>query len=811
MILYSSHCLPILLFLILSTFLGMKENFWEMGDTGPCGPCTEIHYDRIGGRDASKLVNMDDPMVIEVCNLVFMQFNREPGGHLKPLPFCHVDTGMGLERMTSILQNKLSNYDTDLFDPFFREIQRLTGAPAYSGKLGKDDPNNIDMAYRVVADHIRTLTFAITDGAVPGNEGRNYVLRRILRRAVRYGREVLKGGSGFFSQLVKVVVDSMGEAFPELQAHYERVSKVIQSEERTFERTLDKGIEHFNRAVERLNNNNNNNSSNNNKVISGEDAFTLYDTYGFPVDLTQLMAAERGLSIDMVQYEQLMQQTRERSRLAQQTDLDLSMNLDANATSQLNKESIPPTDDSPKYITDETTAKIQAIWDGKLFVQTYQNLDSSNNNSNKVIGLIFDRTPFYSEGGGQIFDTGRITDESGVQFNVENVQSYAGYVLHVGRLLGDGQLRVGSEYRLHIDVHRRQPIMSNHTSTHILNFALRKVLGTHVDQKGSLVDAEKLRFDFSHDSALTPEEVLAVEKICSDIIQKNLPVHRGTVKLEVAKKINGLRAVFGETYPDPVTVVAIGIPVEDLVATPEREEWANYSIELCGGTHLKKTEEAIHFLVVSEAGIAKGVRRLIAYTGAMAQQTHERGLTFHRRVQDAKAKKDEELSKEISALKLELDTLALPASIKPLIQKEIDSLVSSKLAGKKNLLQNAMAHVDKLAQQQPLPPLIIDEIQAADDRKILSNAIQFLKEKCPETPAMLFSKDAKKIYIIANVPKTKIAQGLDAGAWAREVAAVCGGKGGGKPESAQASGDDVGKLEEAMKRALTFASEKLKL
>jgi len=326
------------------------------------------------------------------------------------------------------------------------------------------------------------------------------------------------------------------------------------------------------------------------------------------------------------------------------------------------------------------------------------------------------------------------------------------------------------------------------------------------------VDAEKLRFDISHDSPLSQDEILAVEKICSDIIQQDLNVYRQSVRLEVAKRINGLRAVFGETYPDPVTIVSIGVSVEDLVATPDKPDWNNYSIELCGGTHITKTSEAKHFVVVSENGIAKGVRRLIAYTGTLAQQAHAKGVEFQGRVNDAKNKKDEELSKEISQLKLDLDTLALPASLKPILLKEIDALVSSKLAGKKNLLQNAMSHVEKLAvnNNNNNQQLIVDEIQAGDDRKILSNAIQYLKDKCPETPAMLFSKDAKKIYLIANVPRSKTSQ-LDAGQWAREVAAVCGGKGGGKPESAQASGDDVSKLEEAMKKALNFASEKLKL
>jgi len=443
---------------------------------------------------------------------------------------------------------------------------------------------------------------------------------------------------------------------------------------------------------------------------------------------------------------------------------------------------------------------VKAIWNGKDFVEHHDRGD-------KVIGVILDRTNFYSEGGGQIYDTGRFVNDSGLLFEVENVQSYAGYVLHIGKLK-NGSIQLGTSCNLQVDLIRRLPIMSNHTSTHILNFALRKVLGTHVDQRGSLVDAEKLRFDFSHDSAMTNEEIMAVEKICSDIIQQNLGVFRQTVRLEIAKRINGLRAVFGETYPDPVTVVAIGVPVSDLVATPENPDWNNFSIELCGGTHIAKTNEAKHFVIISEAGIAKGVRRLIGFTGSLAEQTYAKGMQFLQRITDARNKKDEELSKEISNFKTELDTLLLPASLKPLILKEIDNLVSSKLAGKKNLLQSAMAYVEKLAEQPT--PVIVEEIQAGDDRKILSNALQLLKDKCPDSAVMLFSKDAKKISIIAGVPKARCSQ-LDAGNWAKEAAAICGGKGGGKAESAQASGDDITKLEEAMKRALTFANEKLNL
>jgi len=458
----------------------MKENFWEMGETGPCGPCTEIHFDRIGGRDASSMVNADDPTVIEIWNLVFMQFNRELDGSLKSLPAKHVDTGMGLERLTSILQNVKSNYDTDIFMPIFEEISRVTGARPYTGKVGAEDTDTVDMAYRVVADHIRTLTFAITDGAVPGNEGRNYVLRRILRRAVRYGRQILKAKSGFFSQLVTIVVQRMSGFFPELNKRFDDVVAILKYEEKSFERTLDKGIEHFGKAEEK---------SKATKVITGEDIFLLYDTFGFPVDLTQLMAAERGFSVDMKEYDRLMEQSRERSRNAQQSAHGNNMQLDVDATSHLNKSNVQPTDDSLKYVIGDATGKLTAIWNGSAFV------NEVTGDGKSVYGLVLDKTNFYAESGGQIYDIGTISKEGAV-FQVENVQTFAGYSLHIGTLKS-GSYKIGDDLSLHVDTERRNPIMSNHTFTHVLNFALRKVLGNLVDQKGSLVDAEKLRFDFS--------------------------------------------------------------------------------------------------------------------------------------------------------------------------------------------------------------------------------------------------------------------------------------------------------------------------
>jgi alanyl-tRNA synthetase len=773
---------------------GMKENFWEMGDTGPCGPCTEIHFDRIGGRDASQLVNADDATVIEIWNNVFMQFNREADRSLTPLPAKHVDTGMGLERIVSILQKKMSNYDTDAFTPIFEAIQKVTGAKeGYTGKLGAEDKDNKDMAYRVIADHIRTLTFAITDGATPSNDGRGYVLRRVLRRGIRYGREILKGETGFFSKLVTVVVDQMKDFFPELEKHVPHVVSIIREEEVSFEKTLTTGLKHFEVAVQ--------NAAN--KVIAGKDAFTLYSTYGYPVDLTVLMAAERGMTVDMVQYHEAYKEEQAKSRGEGQFSAAGGFQLDANATAALNSENVPTTDDSFKYILGDLEAKVLSIFTNKIFVD-------SVNAGDALVGVILDRSNFYSEAGGQIYDTGVFTKGSD-KFVVESVHSYAGYVLHVGKLTA-GSLKVNDKLHLHIDDIRRRPIMSNHTATHFLNYALRKVLGNHIDQKGSFVDAEKLRFDFSHNKPLTEQEVQEVDKICSEIIQKNLGVFKKSVDLESAKSILGVRAVFGETYPDPVTVVSIGKSVEELLAHPGNAEWMGYSVEFCGGTHLEKTGDAKLFATVSEGGIAKGIRRIIAFTGEEAQKAYQTGAAFQQRLDQAAARPTvEELEKDISSIQAEIDIITIPSVLRFKFHHQLEQLIAKVMTLKKNSAGDAFTKINEIAAraQNNNTPFIVEELDVGGDRKAMSNLIQALKEKCPDSAICLFTKDSKTVYVFAAVPPSLTSK-ISAGDWAKEVAAIVGGKGGGKPEAAQASGNEVNKYRQAFDHALNYAASRLK-
>lgn len=581
----------------------MKDNFWEMGDQGPCGPCSEIHYDRIGGRNAAHLVNMDDPNVLEIWNNVFIQYNRESDKSLKPLPNKHVDTGMGFERLVSVLQNKMSNYDTDVFTPLFDRIKEITGVREYRGKFGSEDPDGIDTAYRVVADHVRLLTFAITDGGIPDNVGRGYVVRRVLRRGARYARKYLNTDIGdFFSKIVPTLVAQMGEMFPEIKKKEQDVKEILNEEELSFAKTLDRGEAMFEKYAQQC-------KDNGSKSLDGADVWRLYDTYGFPVDLTQLMAEERGLTIDEEEVAKAQAKAKEASKGEKKAGADL-VKLDVHDLGKLDSMSeVSKTDDSFKFGRGNITAEIKAIYHNKQFLSSTSEIPEG-----EQFGLILDKTNFYAEQGGQEFDTGKILVDGEAELDVQNVQSYAGYVLHTG-FMTYGTFKTGDSVICEYDELRRHPIRNNHTGTHILNFALRAVLGDEINQKGSLVAPEKLRFDFSHKAAVSDKELQEIETKSTSYIRQNSPVYSLEVPLATARNIKGVRAVFGETYPDPVRVVSVGVPVEQLLEDVHNPEWENVSVEFCGGTHVDKTGEIKELIVLEENGIAKGIRRIIAVTG----------------------------------------------------------------------------------------------------------------------------------------------------------------------------------------------------
>lgn len=806
----------------------MKDNFWEMGDTGPCGPCTEIHFDRIGGRDAHKLVNTGDPDVLEIWNNVFIQFNREESGKLRMLPSKHVDTGMGLERLVSVLQNKRSNYDTDVFMPLFAAIQKATGfSRPYAGKLGAEDTGNVDTAYRVIADHIRTLTFAITDGAVPSNDGRGYVLRRILRRAVRYGRQVLGGQPGFFAQLVPVVVERMGGAFPELKKHPQHVIDVLKEEEASFGRTLDRGIKLFAEAAERAAAARQGVAAGGHKdfaVVSGEDAFKLADTYGFPIDLTQQMAEERGLKVDVAGYESLLEEAKERSRAAGKEEGARELILDADAIVRLRHMKIEPTDDSDKFAGRDAGASVKAIYNGENFDER-----ARAGTGLEQIGVVLSNTNFYAEMGGQVCDTGRIqvTREarsgaeahSGGEFRVESVRSFGGYTLHIGRIF-KGELRIGDNVQLILDHNRRQPVASNHTSTHMLNFALRAVLGEHVEQKGSLVAPDRLRFDFSNNGPVTPAQLARIEGIVRDQIRQDLTVYADLAPLAIAKRITGVRAVFGETYPDPVRVVSIGQPVADLIASPENPAWKELSVEFCGGTHLMNTSAAADFAIISEEAVAKGIRRIVALTGVPARAATQSAQHMAARVHDAARLSGEPLQREVAEILREIDSMTMPVATKDELRKTVGQLQDRLKAGQKEAAAAAKQQAVGLARQIADSALtsgdqvITTTIELGSDRGALEQAIKTIRDKCPRAAVMLFSADesdpaAPKVSVMASVPEELVKKGLSAGDWLREATTILGGKGGGRPDAAQGAGTEVGKIKDAIAAVRSTATRKV--
>ncbi len=837
----------------------MKDNFWEMGDTGPCGPCTEIHYDRIGGRSAAHIVNSGDPDVLEIWNLVFIQFDRQGDGSLRPLPARHVDTGMGFERLVSVVQNKRSNYDTDVFAPIFAEIERITGAAPYRGRLGAADTGEHDTAYRVIADHIRTLTFAITDGAVPSNEGRGYVLRRILRRGVRYGHQMLGAKTGFLSRLVPSIVSAMGDVFPELRKSPERVASVILEEEESFSKTLGRGIVLFADAAGRASEEFFNSIQDTplgdeahrlalaqqksksasgyfkattidwkhwnhprRPVISGEDAFQLYDTFGFPVDLTNLMALERGMDVNMPAFERCMEEAREKSRAGTTAKEAGRLILDGDAIARLKNLRVHPTDDTHKFHARDVRATVKAIWNGHNFDE---HAEASGTLSK--IGVILDRTNHYAEMGGQVGDHGRMLvsrenrsavadNNRGGEFVVEHTESFGGYVLHIGRV-SRAEIRVGDDVTIHVGNARRKPVQANHTATHLLNWALRDALGDHVDQKGSLVDDQRLRFDFTNSGPVEPAQLAGVESRVRKQINDDLTVYADLAPLAAAKEIGTLRAVFGEAYPDPVRVVSIGQPVADLLASPKNQAWRDLAVEFCGGTHVATTREIDAFALVSETGIAKGIRRIEGLTGVAAIASIRAADALDQRVRAAGSLPDERLQAEIADIAAQMEQMTIPLPRKNDLREKLVGLVDRAKAAAKAAAKQSAQQAQQLARQiaesaaTSLERVVVAVLDVGSDRNALQAGLQTIRDRCPACSIMLFSPDttdpaSPKVNILAGVPKAAIDQGLKAGDWVREAAAMVGGKGGGKPDLAQGGGSDVSKLKDAIAIARTFAN-----
>ncbi len=780
---------------------GKKDNFWEMGDSGPCGPCSEIHYDFTDDCSGRHLVNRGDPRVVEMWNLVFIQFNRGKDGTLAPLPAKHVDTGMGLERLTRVLQRKNSNYDIDLFAPIFRAIEAHTGAHPYRGTL--EDP--VDVAYRVIADHVRCLTAAITDGAWPSNEGRGFVLRRILRRAVRHAHQTLGVQGPLLCDLVPPVVETRGDAFPELAARPDRVADVIRDEEESFLRTLDRGLRLFSEALDRS-------RAAGAVRIAACDAFRLHDTYGFPIDLTRVMATEHGMDVDLEGYERLMEEARRISRGAARGEERLAVPPEALA--RLRHLGVPPTVDSHKYDPHPLDTEILAIWNGSDF--------DNAAHMGRHVALITGRTNHYAEAGGQVGDTGTIAADvfdlgalpgrglSGIEpsgdgrFEVEDTEAFGGYVLHVGRVT-DGQLRLRDRVTITVDRPRRAAIAANHTATHLLNFALREIVGPEEDQKGSLVAPDRLRFDFTCPHALGDEQILEAERIVNERIGWELPVYAAVMPLALARSITGVRAIFGEKYPDPVRVVSIGVPLSEITADPQSPHGRSASIELCGGTHLAETSQAGRFVIVSEQALASGVRRITAVTGPGALAADAAGRSLEERARRAERLSGEELGRELDEVSALVDELTMGAVARGRIKALLEPLRQRAKAARK--AQQAESRAGAVEEARRIAsaatgPVIVERLDAAGRDELLG-AMDAIRARHAGAAVMLLGADAaaSRVAIVARVPQALIDRGLKAGDWVRVAAEACGGRGGGRPDMAQAGGTDPGRIDDAIAAA----------
>ncbi|MBN3309203.1 SYAM protein, partial [Amia calva] len=690
---------------------GLRENFWEMGETGPCGPCTEIHYDHRGGRNAAALVNRDSPEVVEIWNLVFMQYNREVDGSLRPLPALSVDTGMGLERLVTVLQGKRSNYDTDLFTPLLGAIHQSSRCPPYKGLTGGADVGKVDMAYRVLADHIRTLSVCIADGVYPGMSGAELVLRRILRRAVRFSTEVLQAPPGTLASLVPTVAHILGDAYPELISGTNRIMDIINDNEAQFLSSLQQGRRVIDRTLLKMDDG---------KVFPGAVAWALHRNLGFPLDLIGLMLEERGVSMDTETLNKLALENAKLQSQAAHFEGESNVAVDLHSLAELHSKEVPPTDDSAKYTYSlgqdgryefpSCQATVLALYCGQALVQEVL--------EGQKCGVILDRTSFYAEQGGQTHDRGYFTREGlqDVLFPVEAVQLAGGYVVH--EVTATETLRTGDEIRLFVDEAQRLACMVKHTATHILNFALRWTLGDAVEQRGSHVTSDRLRFDFSVKGALSVQQLQEIERTIQDIVQKDEHVHVQELPLTLARGIQGLRTM-DEVYPDPVRVVSVGVPVSDLVNSTGL---LPTSVELCCGTHLLRTGEIKDFVIVAEKQLVKGISRIVAVTGEEAREAREAGLALAQDVESLSVRlasvipslsTAHRLSKEVGQLTDAVDSTAIPQWQRRELQAKLKALQrTTNTAVRKLETKEATRKVQTLLEKHVSETLVVDTVDA---------------------------------------------------------------------------------------------------
>ncbi len=706
-------------------FGNKKDNFWEMGDMGPCGPCSEIHIDLRPDAEraaipGAELVNKDNPLVIEIWNLVFMQFNRKADGSLEPLPEKHVDTGMGFERLCMAVQGKTSNYDTDVFTPMIAEISELTGL-----SYGKD--KGVDVAMRVIADHIRTISFSITDGQLPSNVKAGYVIRRILRRAVRYAYTYLNQKDAFLYKLVPALIRIMGRHYPELVSQKILVEKVIMEEENAFLRTLDKGIHLLDKIIE-------NTKGANNQVVPGKVAFELYDTYGFPLDLTELILREQHLQVDRNEFAKEMEAQKERSRSAASVDTEDWVELRS--------------DDVQEFV-------------GYDYLETEVNVVRYRKVTTKgksMYHLVFNVTPFYGEGGGQVGDRGVIVGEDGEVTPIVEAKKENGLTIHLCEKLPSN---LEQKFVAKVDAEKRQLTADNHSATHLLDYALRQVLGTHVEQKGSYVNEERLRFDFSHFQKVTDEELAQVAVIVNRLIRQNIALeeHRA-IPMAKAKEMGAI-ALFGEKYGDLVRLIKFGD-----------------AVELCGGTHVKATGEIGFFKILSESSVSAGVRRIEAITATRAEEFINNTYSMIRQV-EASLQTNKGILEGIRKLVEENEGL----------KKEAEKFVKANAEILKGKLLNNKRMVGEVT--------IIESIVNVDSAMMKDIAFQ-LKGECKSLICVVGGIAKEKPYLMVMFSNDMVEAGLHAGQLVKNAAKLVKGGGGGQPFFAMAGGSDATGLEAAI-------------
>ena len=708
------------------------DNFWEMGETGPCGPCSEIHIDlrddeEIAAKPGRDMVNMGHHLVIEIWNLVFMQFNRKANGELEPLPAKHVDTGMGFERLCMAMQGKKSNYDTDVFQPTIARIAAMAGK-----KYGEDE--KADVAMRVIADHLRAIAFSIADGQLPANAKAGYVIRRILRRAVRYGYTYLGFNEPTLCKLVAGLADQMGHQFPELKQQQTLIERVIEEEEASFLRTLATGINLLERVIAKVGKGG---------VIAGKDAFELYDTFGFPIDLTELIAREQGVTVDLEGFEKELQAQKERSRNAAAQDIDDWQELRQVAQCEF-------------VGYDNLTAPIR--------IARYRRVTSKGKTTYQ---LVFDQTPFYGNSGGQIGDTGYI-DNGEEKISIIATEKENGLIIHVTTSLPEN---LEAEFTAVVDAEKRQAAANNHTATHLLDQALRAVLGTHVEQKGSMVTPQGLRFDFSHFQKVTPEQLREVEKFVNKSIRANHPLEENREATMEEANAMGAIALFGEKYGDKVRVVKFGD-----------------SVELCGGTHTSATGTIGVFKIVGESAISAGVRRIEAVTSERAEEVlygvEDQIRNVAELVNNPKV--------EVAIKKMIESNEALQREIEQLHKEQIDGMVEKIMAKR-----NAEDKYFLVARQMPYASNMIKDLAYA------------LRAKVNDLVMVLGNVSNDKPTLTIMLGDEIVAKGVDAGAVVREAAKVMNGGGGGQKFFATAGGKNPDALQAAIDKAVEIIKSQI--